>query len=163
VDETLPEPLTLDVALSASVHRAMVDGQDLHLTGTASYAMLANLEHYVEIWSSWRPDIYRPIGFSADEIETTPFPQPRLRPAAVLSFSGGLDSSATLVRQMEGLAKRDTVDVRMLMLAHGFDLPLNEPSAFATARTSVERQAARFDLPISIVTLRSIFRGAATP
>jgi len=152
VDETIPEPPTFDFALAASVHRAMADGEDLHLAGTASFAMLANLEHYIEIWSSWRPDLYQPIGLSADKVDTTTSPHSRVSPSAVLAFSGGLDSSATLVRQIEGLAKRDTAHVRMLMVVHGFDLPLDAPSAFSRALTSIGRQVARFELPSSVVT-----------
>jgi hypothetical protein len=150
-DEALPEPQTLDFALAASVHRAMSDGLDLHLCGNASFKMLAHLEHYIEIWSSWRPDLYRAIGLSADSVDVTTKVGSFLLPDAVLAFSGGLDSSATLARQLGKLAGRNTVEIQALMLVHGFDLPLNEAMAFERAFSSIRRQTEKFDLPISIV------------
>ena len=150
-DDSFLQPSTLDFALAAGVHRAMSDGQDLHLSGTASFKMLANLEHYIEIWSSWRPDIYKPIGLSADDVDMTAHTGPLARPGAVMAFSGGLDSSATLIRQIENLAKRSTVEVQMLMLVQGFDLPVGASAAFERARAAIMRQVEQFHLPISVV------------
>lgn len=151
VDSSLPEPPNLDFALLASIGRAMANGEDLHLAGNASFAMLANLEHYVDIWTSWLPKQYRPISISADTIDQALTSEALVRPPAILAFSGGLDSAATLARQAEGLAKRSTVDVQSLMLVQGLDFPLDATHAFNHARASIELQAKPFGLPVSIV------------
>jgi hypothetical protein len=150
-DADLPEPPNLDFALLAALHPAMAQQTDLYLEGCASYALLANLEHYIDIWTSWRPDLYRPVGLDASEVEVAAPDVPLIKPPAVQAFSGGLDACATLVRQREGLAGRSTVDVRELMLCHGFDIPIENAAAFDRGHAKVRRQVEPLGLETRVV------------
>jgi hypothetical protein len=150
-DADLPEPPNLDFALATAVHPAMMQQTDLYLEGRASYALLANLERYIDIWTSWRPVLYRPIGVDAAEVELGAPAVPLVRPPAVQAFSGGLDACATLIRQREGLADRSSADVRELMHVHGFDVPIEAAAAFDLGHAKVRRQIEPFGLEARVV------------
>jgi len=59
---------------------------------------------------------------------------------AVSLFSGGVDSSFTLLRHRGALAGRASCHIAAAVLIHGFDIPLENSDAFAVVRNSARRR-----------------------
>jgi hypothetical protein len=119
-----------DPFVIAAVFPAMSAGADVAVHGRASPSLLANLEEFTAAWACWWPGRYRRVSFRADdERESVPVAPD----AAVLAFSGGLDSAFTAWRHFRGLAGRRNLRIRAGVLVHGFDIPLEDSAAFAAA------------------------------
>lgn len=131
-------PERADAALCAALFTAMRAGRDLHVAGPVSASLLASAEEFVQAWTAWRPDLYRPIGLSADR----PLPEERRADdgTAVLPFSGGLDSTAVLLQNLWREAGHRSRRIAAAVTIHGFDIALADTGWFdltaaATGRT----------------------------
>lgn len=154
-----PDP-RLDFAALALVFPAMVAGEDLHLAGPVSSRLLDNLQEFQHHWQDHTRGRLKPVRVTAEEETADPAPPPRQGDRAVLAFSGGVDATATLIRQVEGRAGRWTRSVIGAVMAHGFDIPLAQEERFARAAARARDTLAAFDVPLTVV--RTDFR-AGTP
>lgn len=55
-----------DAYLVSNIFLAMQKGEDLHLRGSCSQTLIQNLEYFMEIWSCWKPEVYKQIKITAD-------------------------------------------------------------------------------------------------
>lgn len=153
--DLLPPPLDrADAAAVAAVFAAMRAGRDLHVRGPVSRLLLDGLALFIEAWSSWRPDLYRPVVVSADaELEETPcLPSDK----AVFAFSGGLDSSTTLFWHASGRAGRRNRDVASAVLVLGFDIA--DPASPLAQRTEASAREATRALGVGLSIVETDWR-----
>jgi hypothetical protein len=73
-------------ALAAALPTAMSLGRPLHFRGEVDADFLATMEEYMAAWCRWRPDLFQPVGVSAD-VETASRPSHATH--AIMAFSGG--------------------------------------------------------------------------
>ncbi|ACB75323.1 hypothetical protein [Opitutus terrae] len=156
--DILPNPISLlDFAVAACVFPAMRRGTDVRIRGRVSRLTLSRIEEFQEAWSLWLPGDYRPVRIEADEV-VSPGPPPSER-SGVFAFSGGVDGTFALLRHHLRQAGRRTAHPVAAVLVHGFDIPLRETAAFATA--AAQARAMLTPLGIPLATVRTNWREAA--
>ena len=119
-----------DPYVLAVLFTAMQTPADLRVHGSVSPSLLKNLEEYQAIWHSWLPDRYQPVEVLAESEQEA---GRAAGSAAVMTFSGGVDSSFTAWRHRTGHAGRQTEDLQAGVILHGFDIPLKSEKAFDVA------------------------------
>jgi hypothetical protein len=119
-----------DPFVLASLFTAMGLPAALYVHGAVSPSLLYNLEEFQAIWHAWLPDRYQPVDIRADSEQEAPR---AAGSAAIMAFSGGLDSSFTAWRHRTAQAGRQTEDLQAGMIVHGFDIPLKHKEAFGVA------------------------------
>ncbi|MFT3733126.1 MAG: hypothetical protein QM780_17190 [Hyphomicrobium sp.] len=143
-----------DFALIAMLPIAMNAMTDLHAEFAVDSTLLDGLDHYQEIWHSWRPDLFKKKIKITTAGETSR--PPSSHQAAVAAFSSGLDSTFTLSRHVNNDAGRATRNVRTAVMVHGFDMPLEAESGFETlARNG---SAICSELGVDLVTVKTNWR-----
>ena len=113
-----------------AVFLAMQRKANLVVHGQVSPSLLKNLAEFQTAWASWRPGVYTPVEISADEERECQLGPER---GVLAAFSGGMDSTFTVWRHHNGLAGRQSLKIQAGLMLHGFDIPLNQPEAFARA------------------------------
>jgi len=136
---------SLDPFVIGLLFVAMRREMDLHVHGQVSPSLLQNLEEYQAAWHCWHPERYQQIEIRADaEREDSPAPVE----SAAMMFSGGLDSCFTAWRHTQKLCGRRARRLEAAVMAHGFDIPLEEPEVFKRAAESSRRMAASIGLEL---------------
>lgn len=145
-----------DFALIALLPIAMHEGQSLEVDFPADSVLLDGLDHYQEVWQSWRPDIFRHRVAIRTAGEYSRTPQQVRPPRAVTAFSSGVDSTFTLARHVHDRAGRARRDIRTAVLVHGFDMPLDAEDGFETLSSSA--LAICGQLGVDLVTVATNWR-----
>jgi len=147
-----------DPFVIAALFIAMQTPATLRVHGAVSASLLKNLEEFQAIWHTWKPVRYQPVEILAEsEQEGDAAAKQANGSAAVMAFSGGLDSSFTALRHRTGLAGRQTEDLQAGVLLHGFDIPLKNEAAFAVA---LERSRLMLDsLGMETIPMATNLRG----
>lgn len=117
--------------MAATLPLAMSRGLDIRCQAAADEDFLARLEECMAAWCRLRPDLFKPIALSCDREIPQHLPQTT---SAIMAFSGGLDSAFALYAHNHAMLGRRTLKIPAAVLVHGFDIPLDETSAFAAAR-----------------------------
>lgn len=73
---------------------AMSLNRDLHILGQVSPTALANAKKLIEIWFSWRPDLFHIIKVTAEQVFETSYAQ---QEGELMLYSGGADSTYALI------------------------------------------------------------------
>ncbi|WP_421120102.1 hypothetical protein ACE2AJ_01770 [Aquihabitans daechungensis] len=155
-------PDRLDAAALALIAKAMNFTQDLHLEGPVSWRLLANLEEYVDAWTRWRPDIFRPVAITADTVvDDRGEGSGPLGGRAVAAFSGGVDGTYSAYAHVRGLLGHRSLDLAAAVLVQGFDIPLDDDAGFALAAAGA--RAMTDELGIPLVTMRTNWQAVADP
>lgn len=145
-----------DFALIALLPIAMHKGEGLEADFPVDSKLLDGLDHFQEVWRSWRPDIFRhrvDIRVSGEKVEETP----RQRPAtAVAAFSAGIDSTFMLARHVHDHAGRARKQIKTAALVHGFDMPLDAQQGFENLADHA--CAITETLGVDLVTVRTNWR-----
>ena len=134
-DGAPPQPDSFDGVLCAIVCHAMAERCDIHLHGPATRTMLLNLAEFQLAWSRWLPAVYQPVEIEVDTIITTTGERSS---RSIAAFSGGADSSFTLLRNSPQSATPG-YGVDTVLLVHGFDVSLANG---ADLQELIERTAA---------------------
>jgi hypothetical protein len=143
-------PTTLDFVAVALAQYASAAGEPLHVHGPVTQRQLEHLDEYVQIWSGWRPDLYRRVTITADEeCEVPPGPP---QASAVMAFSGGVDASFALAAHAGGELGRLSRPVGRGVLVQGFDLRPGDDEGLARARASATRSLRHYGAETSVVT-----------
>lgn len=155
-------PDRLDPVAIALVAKAMNFTQDLHLEGAVSWRLLANLEEYIDAWTVWRPDVFRRVAVTADEVidDRTGAPGAHAD-RGVAAFSGGIDSVYSAVANHRGLLGRRSIDLAAAVLVQGFDIPLDDGAAFDVASRGARAITEEIGLPL--ITVRTNWKDVADP
>ncbi|MCU1370767.1 MAG: hypothetical protein JWO77_1961 [Ilumatobacteraceae bacterium] len=160
--EAPPAPDRLDALALALVAKAMNFSQDLRLEGPVSWRLLANLEEYIDAWTMWRPDVFRPVAITADEvIDDRGSGAGPLADRAVAAFSGGVDGVYSAHASHHGLLGRRSLQVAAAVLVQGFDIPIGEDHGFALAAAGAAAMTEEIGVPL--VTMRTNWQDVADP
>jgi hypothetical protein len=124
-EQAPPPPDNFDAALCATVLHAMAEGRDIHLRGPATSAALRNLNEFQLAWARWLPAVYRPIAIEVETVVSRAHP---VTERVIAAFSGGVDSSFTLLRNTLR-TRAATYQVDTVLLVHGFDISRSNPDA----------------------------------
>ena len=124
---------------------AMRRGVDLHVHGRVSPSLLRNLEEFQAAWHCWHPARYQHIEIQADTEREDPCAAGE---SAAMMFSGGLDSCFTAWRHTQKLCGRRGRNLVAAVMAHGFDIPVDEPEVFQRAAENSRRMAASVGLEL---------------
>ena len=135
----------LDHFVLGSLFRAMEEGANILAEGQVSPSLLRNLEEFTAAWAHWLPGKYRDISISA---ATECEPKNAGKSGAIAAFSGGVDAAFTAYRHHAGLAGRLTQKIEAGMLAHGFDIPLDQSEIFDNAFRNAKAMLKSLDLEL---------------
>jgi hypothetical protein len=144
---------TCDPLVVGSIQLLMQTGQDVRVHGQVSPSLLRNLAEFQAVWASWLPGL-RSVEIVADrEVEAAGASESN---SAIVAFSGGVDSCFTAFRHARRAGGRNPYRVTAGLMVHGFDIPLDEPDAFASAATRSE--AMLTSLGVELITVATNFR-----
>jgi len=151
----LPVPPVVDSLIAGHVLWAARLGRDLVVHGPLSGGGMYNLGQLLEMRRLWSPARYpRVISLLPESIVSTPRPE-GVSNRAVAAFSGGLDSTFTVVRHARRLAGDASHDIAALVIVHGFDVRIDQPESFAGMRRRTEPLAEWLGLPLYTVVTNS--------
>ena len=120
-----------DGFVTALLLLAMARGEDLRVRGILSSRLLQGLAEYQRVFQAWFPERFQRV---AIECDGTRMMLPGERPAAVgAAFSGGVDSSFTLLSHLPSEAKGACDAIDYALFIHGMDIPLHDEHTFAVA------------------------------
>lgn len=123
----MPEPAVWDGFLFGILLRLMEIGAPVRIDGALSRQALRNAIELQDVWSLWRPDRYRRVPLEPASVVD-------LSPAAgkpvICAFSGGVDSTFSLLRHRLGWLGEAALPVGSALMVHGFDVPLAETRSF---------------------------------
>lgn len=147
-DERPPAAPTHRAALLSLLPVALRNGVDVHVRGAVDDVTLANLREWQHILARWVPERFRAVAITADSTVVDAAP-PRFE-GGVTAFSGGLDSAFALLRRgPDGERRANTLAAGMMV--HGFDVPLDRPDVFASARARSEAMASAAGAHLRVV------------
>lgn len=143
-----------DPFVLGTLFKAMRESTDLVVHGEVSPSLLHNVDEFQEAWTCWLPQRYNKIDIIA-EVERE---QPKAEPpgAAVLAFSGGVDSCFTAWRHSTGRCGRQKQDIRAGLMVHGFDIPLDQSDVFE--RAAEKSEAMLTSLGIRLIPIATNFK-----
>ena len=145
-----PDLVLLDGMVQAIVHFAMTRREPVHVSGRVSQRALRNLRDYQTFWHLMRPERYSVVDITADEI-VSDWWEGRRPESAVAAYSGGVDSTFTLIRHRHKLAGIGSFPLDAVMLVQGFDVRLNDAAGFDRLRARLQPVISELGLPLYIV------------
>jgi len=116
------EPAVLDGFVFGIFLHAMTNGTSLTVHGALSRSALYNLNELQSCWALWYPQRYKRIEIKPERIVDIGRGGPARR--AIAAFSGGSDSTFTLLRHRKGLLGPASRDLDAAVMVHGFDTDL---------------------------------------
>ncbi|MDH3347171.1 MAG: hypothetical protein OEM02_03595 [Desulfobulbaceae bacterium] len=125
----LPDDSDCDSYLLAVFMDALKEGRRIVVHGSVSGALLSNLVEYQSVWHKWLPDIYRVVDIQVDRVREGVCPAA----GAISAFSGGVDATFTVWRHSQKKWSYRSQDIKLSAFVHGFDIPLTNGDAFASA------------------------------
>ncbi len=144
----LPAPLErADLAIPALIFEAMRRGKPLHIRGPVSRSLLDSICEFQAFWNFHLPAVYHRVEVTADSEVSG---EPR-HDAAVVPFSGGLDSSFTVWRHRNDSPGPGQRQIKLAFMIHGFDIPLDNQSAFDLAYRNARAMLDSIEMPLSVV------------
>jgi hypothetical protein len=139
--EGLARPAFWDGYVCAGIYYAMMHANKLIVDGPLSQRFLCNIRAFQEAWHCHRPDLYKVV-----EIEPAaagPEAMPSFRPHGdtIVAFSGGIDSSFSLLRHASRTLHNGSHPISAAVIVHGFDVPCDDHRAFAALQMRAARIA----------------------
>ena len=120
----------MDSFVLASFFTCMSAPADMEIRGEVSPSLLVNLAEFQKAWALWLPQKYHPVelfsgaGRDLHRVEKN---------EAIMSFSGGVDSAFTAWQHRMNPPERQPWKLVAGVMAHGFDIPIDQPEVFARA------------------------------
>lgn len=142
--------------LLVTLMQAMHEGCHLMIEGEVSRALLANLEEFMCAWVRMCPARYSRIELRALRVTERHQRVTADPAAAVMGFSGGVDSSFTVWRHHSGAAGHRTCRVAAAVIIQGLDIRLDQSREFDIAFASASRTLA--SLGLSLQPMRTNLR-----
>ncbi len=149
-DYDIPAPTLLDGFVLAIIFYAMRTGQDICVEGPMSREAVRNIFEFQEAWAQLVPKRYRRIKVFPQSIVESVEPLPeRLVTAA---FSGGIDSTFTLLRHATGMLGDAEYPLKKdVIFIHGFDVPLDRPDHVEKLKQRTSALLAELKLNLKII------------
>lgn len=113
-------------------------GVDCVIHGRVSGALLRNLTEFQSVWTSWFPNLYKMVDLIVDRVDgdeteagaEVSWQGSNRLDAAIAAFTGGIDSSYTVMRHHRKQCGRMSQPLSACLFVHGFDIPLSDEDAF---------------------------------
>ena len=109
----------------------MKSGLPVRVHGPLSRSAMQNLEEVQAFWRMWRPSVYGQVEIVPDRIVDLERSKPGRR--AIAGFSGGVDSTFTVLRHRTGLSGAHPYNLDAVLMVHGFDIDFVNRDDFARA------------------------------
>jgi len=143
-------PPSMDFAAIALAQYASTLGLDLHVEGPMTHSQARNLERFIEIWSVWRPDLYRRINVKADSwIET---PANGSADSAVMAFSGGADATFSLIAHNTGMLSAAMPKIDLGVMVGDPDLSAFDKDGSADAYRKAKETLSCFGAKLAFIS-----------
>ena len=123
--------ISSNYALWIALPIAMATGRNLHINGLVSPDALQNASALISIWSKWTPELFSAVTVSAAETGRSPLPENR--DAELMLFSGGLDSTYSLVKNYIATGKPVS-----LLTVHGMDYKAEDIQRFDELKKKIK-------------------------
>lgn len=136
-DFELPCPAVWDGYVCAVIFHAMRRADKLIVEGPLSQHFLRNIRAFQEAWRCLRPSLYKVV--DVEPTAASPAAPPPVPPPGntVAAFSGGIDSSFSLLRHTSHALRNGTHIITAAVMVHGFDVPYKDLHAFQSLRDRV--------------------------
>ena len=159
-DLPMSEDDDCDAYLLAILLPAMLRHADIHVHGSVSRELLANLTELQHVWNKWLPERFFLVDIYVDHIREHDIQVE----GAVAAFSGGVDAQFTAYRHAKGVAGYATRDIKAGVFIHGFDIPLDDIEGFAGAAKIATKilDDLSIDLLIVKTNVREIWNGISS-
>ncbi|HEY7896978.1 MAG TPA: hypothetical protein VIC03_01055 [Gemmatimonadaceae bacterium] len=129
----LRPPELLDGFMFGIIMYAMRLGQNIRVHGTLSRQAIRNCYELQDAWALWNPGMYHKIHIEPDA--SVSVAQTSGEEEAIAAYSGGVDSTFTLLRHAAGRLGLASYPLkRTVLLVHGFDVPLAKPEDLEALR-----------------------------
>lgn len=132
-------PITADgrTALLTFLPVAMRLGVGIEVLDPLDAMTLSRLEEWQEVMAHWHPHTLHSVPIRASHVVAAHRAPQDQTCAALMGFSGGVDSCHTLWRH-SATRRQSSIVVKTGLLVHGMDIPLNDPDAFKGASRRAE-------------------------
>ena len=140
--QSMPLAPVLDGYLFGILFFAMRGAKRIVVEGAITDLAIRNAWHLGEAWHNLLPDTYQPVPIEPEEIICHPLhifeADAVSNSGAIAAFSGGVDSMFTALRHTDGSLGTANYPLSDLVMVHGFDVSLENQSAFEelTLRTA---------------------------
>lgn len=124
-----------EAAMAGLVFVAMALGEDIEVTEPVSPRFHYGLRQFMEFFHLWLPAALRPVRITTPGHARVAHPEAN---AVVCCFSGGVDSFHTLYDHLGDAGLHVDYRPTHLFFAHGFDIPVTNPSYGDIAREFAE-------------------------
>jgi hypothetical protein len=149
---SLPKDNDCDAYVLAIVMDAMKENKNIEVKGEVSRQLLSNLVEYQAAWNKWLPNIYNQINISCDYIRD----DFKKVSGAICAFSGGVDATFSVWRHTQLQCSYRSQKINLCSIVHGFDIPLNDQSAFNNARRRAQNTLR--DVGINLFPIETNYR-----
>lgn len=116
---------------------AQVLGEDLTIEGSLSPRLVNGMREYQQVMAYWIPNQMRLVNIIANDLE--PLPVQRAGKNLVTLFSGGVDSSHSLMSHLPEYQPDPAYQVRGALFIHGLDIPLQNQASYLESFQTFER------------------------
>ncbi|PWJ18118.1 hypothetical protein [Jannaschia seohaensis] len=139
---------TADWALLSVLFNAMLYKRDIFIKAPISRQLVHNLDEFQRAFNMWAPQL-TVVDIRADqELDIVPKHSTN---EAVMTFSGGVDASFAAYRQIFKKPGYRHRDLKVAILAHGFDFSLGKQEPFDVARAAAEQMLEGTGVEVAVV------------
>jgi hypothetical protein len=129
----------------------MKRGRPVRIHGNISVSAAHNLHEYQRAWELWRPGVYHQVDLIPDAVVAE---HPRSA-KVIQTFSGGVDSTFTLISNKYLHKERGGYDIAGAVLVHGFDVSYENTSDFGKLVRRLRRTLDNAGVELKIVRTNS--------
>ncbi|MGS0695186.1 hypothetical protein [Shewanella sp. 0m-4] len=130
--------------LLATIMDAMKERRSIEVRGSVSKELLSNLVEYQAAWSKWLPETYQSINITCQQVRE----QQAKVDGAICAFSGGVDATFSVWMHSQKRNSYRSQDIKLCSLVHGFDIPIEDETAFSNARNTIHETLSNIDLTL---------------
>ncbi len=139
--DVVVDDLAMSHAFAVSViHQAMAVGRDVEIGGPMTRGLLANLDEYQRIFTTWLPRRFRRVGIHGRELVDDELGRPGR--GTIVPFSGGIDSLYSAMTLAAG------GELGALVTVRGIGVPLADEARWRGVMTGARACAASLGRPI---------------
>ena len=149
---TPPADTDCDSYLLAVIMLAMRENRNIYIRGDVSKSLLSNLIEYQAAWHKWLPKTYTPIHITVESVKD----DVAVVPGAICAFSGGVDATFSVWRHSQNKYSHRSQTIKLCTIVHGFDIPLDNETAFHSASQRAQKTLGDIDLPL--IPIRTNYR-----
>ena len=141
----------MDHAVLGLLFLAMRKKLDIIVEGSVNIFLLENLEEFMHVWASWCPEVFFRVEIIPAVVSKSFTVD--LDRNAVSAFSGGVDAAFTAYCNLYSKASLYSCSLNTLMLVQGFDIELDQNSAFNVVSSRCQKMLE--DENVSLVKVRT--------